>query len=75
MILPVQFANSVRTGEDIVFCPYSSRILYYEESEQGEEEFFDSEDSGSLSDLDDIEDEEYEEDEEDEEKVNIDFEE
>jgi predicted nucleic acid-binding Zn-ribbon protein len=75
MILPVQFANSVRTGEDIVFCPYCSRILYYEESEQGEEEFFDSEDSGSLSDLDDIEDEEYEEEEEEEEKVNIDYEE
>jgi predicted nucleic acid-binding Zn-ribbon protein len=75
MILPVQFANSVRTGEEIVFCPYCSRILYYEESEQGDEEFFDSEDSGSLSDLDDIEDEEYEEEEEEEEKVNIDYEE
>jgi predicted nucleic acid-binding Zn-ribbon protein len=75
MILPAQFANSVRTGEEIVFCPYCSRILYYEESEQGEEEFFDSENSGSLSDLDDIEDEEYEEDEEEEEKVNIDYEE
>jgi predicted nucleic acid-binding Zn-ribbon protein len=75
MILPVQFANSVRMGEEIVFCPYCSRILYYEESEQGEEEFFDSEDAGSLSDLDDIEDEEYEEDEEEEEKVNIDYEE
>jgi predicted nucleic acid-binding Zn-ribbon protein len=75
MILPVQFANNVRMGEEIVFCPYCSRILYYEESEQGEEEFFDSEDSGSLSDLDDIEDEEYEEDEEEEEKVNIDYEE
>jgi predicted nucleic acid-binding Zn-ribbon protein len=73
MILPVQFANSVRMGEEIVFCPYCSRILYYEESEQGEEEFFDSEDSGSLSDLDDIEDEEYEE--EEEEEVNIDYEE
>jgi predicted nucleic acid-binding Zn-ribbon protein len=75
MILPVQFANSVRIGEEIVFCPYCSRILYYEESEQGEEEFFDSEDSGSLSDLDDSEDEEYEEEEEEEEKVNIDYEE
>jgi predicted nucleic acid-binding Zn-ribbon protein len=75
MILPVQFANSVRLGEEIVFCPYCSRILFYEESEQGEEEFFDSEDAGSLSDLDDIEDEEYEEEEEEEEKVNIDYEE
>ncbi|MDR3193032.1 MAG: zinc ribbon domain-containing protein [Treponema sp.] len=73
MILPVQFANSVRLGEEIVFCPYCSRILFYEESEE-EEDFFNAEDAGSLSDLDDIEDEEYEEDEEEEEKVNIDYE-
>jgi predicted nucleic acid-binding Zn-ribbon protein len=75
MILPAQFANMVRLGEEIVFCPYCSRILYYEESEQGEETFFDSEDSGSLSDLDDIEEEEYDDEEEEEEKVNIDYEE
>jgi predicted nucleic acid-binding Zn-ribbon protein len=75
MILPAQFANKVRKGEDIVFCPYCSRILFYEESEQGEEEFFDAEDLGSLADLDDMEDEEYDEDEEEEEKVNIDYEE
>jgi predicted nucleic acid-binding Zn-ribbon protein len=74
MILPAQFANMVRLGEEIVFCPYCSRILYYEESEQGEETFFDSEDSGSLSDLDDIEEEEYDDEEEEEEKVNIDYE-
>jgi predicted nucleic acid-binding Zn-ribbon protein len=75
MILPAQFANSVRKGEDTVYCPYCSRILFYEESEQGEEEFFDTEDMGSLADLDDIDDEEYDEDEEEEEKVNIDYEE
>jgi predicted nucleic acid-binding Zn-ribbon protein len=75
MILPAQFANMVRLGEEIVFCPYCSRILYYEESEQGEETFFNSEDSGSLSDLDDIEEEEYDDEEEEEEKVNIDYEE
>jgi predicted nucleic acid-binding Zn-ribbon protein len=75
MILPAQFANSVRLGEDIVFCPYCSRILFYEESEQGEEEFFDNEDAGSLSDLDDMDNDEYDEDEEEEEKVNIDYEE
>ncbi|MDR2629567.1 MAG: C4-type zinc ribbon domain-containing protein, partial [Spirochaetaceae bacterium] len=74
MILPVQFANTVRLGEEIVFCPYCSRILFYEESEQGEEEFFDTEDAGSLSDLDDMEDDEYDEDEEEEDKVNIDYE-
>jgi predicted nucleic acid-binding Zn-ribbon protein len=75
MILPAQFANRVRKGEDIVFCPYCSRILFYEESEQGDEEFFDAEDLGSLADLDDMEEEEYDEDEEEEEKVNIDYEE
>ncbi|MDR3115069.1 MAG: C4-type zinc ribbon domain-containing protein [Treponema sp.] len=74
MILPAQFANTVRQGEEIVFCPYCSRILFYEESEQGEENFFDIEDAGSLADLDDMEDEDYEEEEEEEEeKINIDY--
>ncbi len=65
MILPAQFANTVRSGEEIVFCPYCSRILYYQEAEQGEQDFFDDGDSGSLSDLDDLEgdeDEDYDED-------------
>ncbi|GHV54278.1 hypothetical protein AGMMS49579_14530 [Spirochaetia bacterium] len=75
MILPVQFANSVRQGEEIVFCPYCSRILFYEEAEEGEEEFFDNDDSGSLADLDDMEEDDYDDDEEEEEKVNINFEE
>jgi predicted nucleic acid-binding Zn-ribbon protein len=75
MILPVQFANTIRQGEEIVFCPYCSRILYYEEAEDGQEEFFDVEDTGSLSDLEDMEEDEFEEDEEDEEKVNADYEE
>ena len=75
MILPAQFANTVREGEEIVFCPYCSRILFHEESEQGEEDFFNDEDSGSLSDLDDMEEEDYEEEEEEEEKINIDYEE
>jgi predicted nucleic acid-binding Zn-ribbon protein len=75
MILPVQFANEVHIGEEFVFCPYCSRILYFEESGEGEEDYFNTEDTGSLSDLDDMEEEEYEEEEEEEEKVNIDFEE
>ncbi|MDR1446412.1 MAG: C4-type zinc ribbon domain-containing protein [Treponema sp.] len=74
MILPAQFANHVRLGKEIVFCPYCSRILYYEESEDGEDEFFDTEDSGSLSDLDDLE-EDFDDEEEEEEKINIDYEE
>jgi len=75
MILPVQFANEVRIGEEFVFCPYCSRILYYEESAEGDEDYFNTEDTGALSDLDDIEDEEYEDDEEEEEIINIDSEE
>ncbi len=67
MILPAQFANMVRAGEEIVFCPYCSRILYYQESEQGEQDFFDDGDSGSLADLDDLDgDEEDDYDEESE---------
>jgi predicted nucleic acid-binding Zn-ribbon protein len=75
MILPAQFANDVRLGKEIVFCPYCSRILFYEESEEGVEDFFDAEDSGSLSDLDDIDEEDYEEEEEEDEKVNMDYDE
>jgi len=75
MILPAQFANTVRQGDEIVFCPYCSRILFYEESEQTEEDLFNDEDSGSLSDLDDMEDEDYDEDEEEDEKVSADYDE
>jgi predicted nucleic acid-binding Zn-ribbon protein len=54
MILPAQFVNEVRSGNRIIFCPYCSRILYYEESEEdsGEQLLVDIE-SGSLSDLED----------------------
>lgn len=36
MTLPLQFVNEVREGNDIMFCPYCSRVLYYEETEQPE---------------------------------------
>jgi len=75
MILPIQFANKVHLGEEFVFCPYCSRILYYEESAEGEEDYFNTDDMGALSDLDETEEEEYEEDDEEEEVVNIDSEE
>ena len=75
MILPVQFANEVRIGEEFVFCPYCSRILYYEESAEEEEDYFNTEDTGALSDLDETEEEEYEDDDEEEEIINIDSEE
>jgi hypothetical protein len=78
MILPAQFANQVRMGEEIIFCPYCSRILYYEESEQSEQDFFNDEDSGSLSDLDDLDmddEEEEEEEEEEDDKVDMEYDE
>jgi len=75
MILPAQFANDVRIGSEIVFCPYCSRILFYEESDDGEVDFFDAEDSGSLADLDDIDEEDYDDEEEEEERVSGDFDE
>jgi predicted nucleic acid-binding Zn-ribbon protein len=75
MILPVQFANEVRIGEEYVFCPYCSRILYYEESAEGEEDYFNIEDTGALSDLDEVDEDEYEDDDEEEEIINIDSEE
>lgn len=34
MELPQQFANDVRKDEEIHFCPYCSRVLFYEESEE-----------------------------------------
>lgn len=65
MILPAQFANEVREGDSILFCPYCSRILYYEEVEEGAQESYFN-DAGSLADLDeDFADDEYDEDDED----------
>lgn len=54
MILSAQFAIEVRK-ENIMYCPYCSRILYYQESEQdaAEDMIFDDMDMGSLADLDD----------------------
>ena len=75
MVLPVQFSNMVRQGEEIVFCPYCSRILFYEESGDDAENYFDTEDTGSLSDLDDMDEDEYDEEEEDEESAGMEYEE
>ena len=33
MTLPVQFVNDVRKGEDFRFCPYCSRVLFWEDVE------------------------------------------
>lgn len=65
MILPAQFANEVHDGEKILFCPYCSRILFYQETKEDEEEYFAMNDAGSLLDLDD----EFDEDEEKEDEI------
>ena len=67
MILPAQFANDVRSGEGIQYCPYCSRILYYAEDSSGEDMFFDSDNAGSLADLDDFSDDDDIDDEGDDE--------
>jgi predicted nucleic acid-binding Zn-ribbon protein len=76
MILPVQFANDVRGGKEIVSCPYCSSILFYEESSEGVENYFDDDTAGSLADLEELEDEEEIEDEyEDDDEKMIDYDE
>ena len=65
MILPAQFANEVHGGDKIVFCPYCSRILFYQELKEGEQEYSHIEDIGSLVDFSDDDDffgDEYEDD-------------
>ena len=34
MTLPAQFANDVRRGDEILFCPYCSRILFHEDGNE-----------------------------------------
>ena len=53
MCLPVQFENDVRAGEEILFCPYCSRILFYQDNDD-EPMFFHDDDAGSLADLSDL---------------------
>lgn len=53
MILPSQFANEVRESKDIKYCPYCSRILFYEENAVNADDgcVFDDSDMGGLADL------------------------
>jgi predicted nucleic acid-binding Zn-ribbon protein len=46
MILPPFFANRVRTGEEIMFCPNCSRIVFYGGDEEFEEDAFDAASAG-----------------------------
>ncbi len=62
MVLPAQFVNEVRKGEEIHFCPYCSRILFYEESDADErydDEFLTDDDAEGLADLEDDEDDDF----------------
>jgi len=47
MILPVQFVNNVRDGEGIMFCPFCSRILFYQGEALEEEEAEQDSESGN----------------------------
>lgn len=54
MILPADFANEVRQGDGIKFCPYCSRVLEYDEqSSEDTEDYFSLDSVGSLADFDD----------------------
>jgi predicted nucleic acid-binding Zn-ribbon protein len=79
MILPAQFVNEVREGSNIIFCPYCSRILFFQETGDDEDTFLADIESGGLADLDDFDEEEdgdYADDEEEEtEKESMGFEE
>lgn len=54
MILPAQFVNEVRQSDKIVFCPYCSRVLFYQDSDGTQEDMIVDIESGSLADLDDF---------------------
>lgn len=59
MILPAQFENEVRKGESILFCPYCSRILFFEQEKEDapvEEIFAVEGEAGALADIDDEDD-------------------
>ena len=62
MILPANFVNEIRDDENtkVNFCPYCSRILFYEETDEVPEFLGDIE-SGSLADLADYSEEGEEE--------------
>ncbi len=58
IVLPAQFVNSVRQSNTVVFCPYCSRVLSYEEGDLDHDDMIVDIESGSLADLDDFGDDE-----------------
>jgi predicted nucleic acid-binding Zn-ribbon protein len=65
MILTAQFVNEVRKGEGIMFCPYCSRILFYQEESEGELEM----EEGAEEAVEETEETEYDEEAEESEEV------
>lgn len=63
IVLPANFVNEVRMAKQVEFCPYCSRVLYFEDGDV--DEFFtgyiDGDDMGGLIDLVDEDDFEEEE--------------
>lgn len=54
MILPSQFANEIQAANELKYCPYCSRVLYYEVADVEMDEFsFDDAEIGGLMDLTD----------------------
>ena len=54
IVLPPQFINEVRAGDEIKYCPYCSRILFYEGNESFQDDdtlVFDDSEMGGLADL------------------------
>ena len=52
MLLPAQFANEVQDGDKILFCPYCSRILFYQQADEGEvADYLLPDESDSMSDF------------------------
>ncbi|MFA7395907.1 MAG: zinc ribbon domain-containing protein [Sphaerochaetaceae bacterium] len=60
--LPTQFVNDVRKGEELMFCPYCSRVTYYEDpehSEEGSEALVDPHEIGEASMVDFVDTDEF----------------
>lgn len=63
MILPNQFVNDVRAGEEILFCPYCSKIVFFTDTDDELDDVgFSESDEEGLADLvdDDFDDEIFE---------------
>ena len=72
MVLPIQFVNDVHSQDSLMFCPYCSRILYYDESIDDQNMIYNSDADliGGFAGLDEEEEEEEEDfDEADDERA------